>query len=84
MFRLSEVETWLSSGATSVQPIVSLYGLMDMKLMKDLGFINALNAVAWALRMRLNQPILKSQSCDAQNAVLGCLQTRSAIHVRFS
>jgi hypothetical protein len=77
-------QTWLSSDAISVQLIVSLYGLMDMKLMKDLGFINALNAVAWALKIKLNQPILKSQSCAAQNAVLGCLQIRSAIHVRFS
>ena len=61
MFRLSEVETWLNLDAISVQPIASLYGLMDMKLTKDLGFINALNAVAWALKIRLNQPILKSQ-----------------------
>ena len=84
MFRLSKVETWLSLDATFVQPIVNLYGLMDMKLTKDLGFINALNVVVLALKIRLNQPILKSQLCAAQNAVLGCLQIRSAIHVRFS
>jgi hypothetical protein len=54
-------QTWLNSDATSAQPIVSLCGLMDMKLTKDLGFINALNAVGWALKIRLNQPILKSQ-----------------------
>jgi hypothetical protein len=34
-------QTWLSSDAISAQPIVSLYGLMDTKPMKDLGFINA-------------------------------------------
>jgi hypothetical protein len=55
------VETWLSLDATFVQPIVNLYGLMDMKLTKDLGFINALNVVVLALKIRLNQPILKSQ-----------------------
>jgi hypothetical protein len=77
-------QTWLNSDATSAQPIASLYGLMDTKLTKDLGFINALNVVVWALRIKLNQPILKSQSCAARNAVLGCLQIRSAIHVRFS
>ena len=54
-------QTWLNSDATSAQPTVSLYGLMDTKLMKDLGFINALNAVAWVLKIRLNQQILKSQ-----------------------
>ena len=54
-------QTWLNSDAIFAQPIVNLYGLMDTKLTKDLGFINALNAVAWALRIKLNQPILKSQ-----------------------
>jgi hypothetical protein len=54
-------QTWLNSDATSAQPTASLYGLMDMKLTKDLGFINALNVVELALRIRLNQPILKSQ-----------------------
>jgi hypothetical protein len=54
-------QTWLNSDATFAQPIASLYGLMDMKHTKDLGFINALNAVVLALRIRLNQPILKSQ-----------------------
>jgi len=38
-------QTWLNSDATSAQPTANLYGLMDMKLTKDLGFINALNAV---------------------------------------
>ena len=52
---------WLNLDATSVQPTANLYGLMDTKLTKDLGFINALNAVAWALRIKLNQPILKNQ-----------------------
>ena len=77
-------QTWLNSDAISVQPTASLFGLMDTTRMKDLGFINALNAVVLALRIRQNQPILKSQLCAAQNAVLGCLQIRSAIHVRFS
>ena len=77
-------KTWLNSGAISAQPTASLCGLMDTKLTKDLGFTNASNAVVWALRIRLNQPILKSLSCAALNAVLGCLQIRSAIHVRFS
>ncbi len=77
-------QTWLSLDAISAQPIANLFGLMDMKRTKDLGFINALNAVALALKIRQNQPILKSQSCGAINAVLGCLQIRSAIHVRFS
>jgi len=77
-------QTWLNLDATSAQPIVNLYGLMDMKPMKDLGFINALNVVVLALRIKQNQPILKSQLCAALNAVLGCLQIRSAIHVRFS
>jgi hypothetical protein len=77
-------QTWLNSDATSAQPIASLYGLMDMTHTKALGFINALNAVVLALKIRLNQPILKSQLCAAQNAVLGCLQIRSATHVRFS
>jgi len=54
-------QTWLNSDATSAQPTVNLYGLMDTKLTKDLGFINALNAVAWALRIKLNQPILKNR-----------------------
>jgi len=54
-------QTWLNSDATSAQPTASLYGLMDMTHTKDLGFINALNAVEWALRMKLNQPILKSR-----------------------
>jgi hypothetical protein len=54
-------QTWLSLDATSAQPTASLCGLMDTIPMKDLGFINALNAVAWALRIKLNQPILKSQ-----------------------
>jgi hypothetical protein len=57
---------------------------MDTKLMKVLEFINALNAMLWVLRIKLRQLILKSQSFDALNAVLGCLQIRSAIHVRFS
>ena len=78
------METWLNSDATSARLIASLYGLMDTKLTKDSGFINALNAVVLALRIRLNQPILKSQLCAAQNVVLGCLQIRSAIHVQFS
>ena len=77
-------KAWLSFDAISAQPIPNSFGLMDMTPMKDLGFINALNAVALALRMKLNQPIRKSQSCAAINAVLGCLQIRSAIHVRFS
>jgi len=77
-------QTWLNSDAISAQPRASLCGLMDMKPTKDLGFINALNAVVLALRIKLNQRILKSQLCAAQNAVLGCLQIRSAIHVRFS
>jgi len=34
-------QTWLSLDATFAQPTANLYGLMDMKLMKDLGFINA-------------------------------------------
>ena len=75
---------WLNLDAISAQLIASLYGSMDTKHMKDLGFINALNAVVLALRIKLNQPILKSQLCAAQNVVLGCLQIRSAIHVRFS
>jgi hypothetical protein len=54
-------QTWLNLDATFAQPIASLYGLMDTKHTKDLGFINALNAVVWALRIKLNQPILKSQ-----------------------
>ena len=54
-------QTWLNSDATSAQPIASLCGLIDMKHTKDFEYINALNAVAWALRMKLNQPILKSQ-----------------------
>jgi hypothetical protein len=52
---------WLNLDAISAQPIAILFGLMDTKPMKALGFINASNAVAWALRMKLNQPILKSQ-----------------------
>ena len=52
--------------------------------MKALGFINALNAMLWVLRIKLRQPILKSQSFDALNAVLGCLLIGSALHVRFS
>jgi hypothetical protein len=54
-------QTWLNSDATFAQPTVSLYGLMAMTHTKGLGFINALNAVAWALRIKPNQPILKSQ-----------------------
>ena len=54
-------QTWLSSDAIFAQPTASLCGLMDMTHMKDLGSTNALNAVALALRMKLNQPILKSQ-----------------------
>jgi hypothetical protein len=54
-------QTWLNSDATSAQPTASLCGLMDMKHTKDLGFINALNAVVLALKIRQNQPILKSQ-----------------------
>jgi hypothetical protein len=57
---------------------------MDTTLMKALGFINALNAMLWVLRMKLRQPILKSQSFDALNAVLGCLLIRSVLHVQFS
>jgi hypothetical protein len=75
---------WLSSDAISAQPIQSSFGLMDTTLMKALGFINALNAMLWVLRIKLRQPILKSQSFDALNAVLGCLLIRSALHVRFS
>ena len=77
-------KTWLNSGAISVQPIQSLSGLMDTILMRALGFINALNAMLWDLKIKLRQPILKNQSFDALNAVLGCLSIRSAIHVRFS
>jgi hypothetical protein len=54
-------QTWLNSDAISAQPTASLCGLMDMKHTKDLGFINALNAVAWALRIKLNQPTLRNQ-----------------------
>jgi hypothetical protein len=54
-------QTWLSLDVISAQPTANLYGLMDMTHTKDLGFINALNAVALALRIKLNQPILKSQ-----------------------
>jgi hypothetical protein len=54
-------QTWLNSDVISAQPIASLYGLMDTKHTKDLGFINALNVVALALRIRLNQPILRNQ-----------------------
>jgi hypothetical protein len=54
-------QTWLNSDAIFAQPTASLYGLMDTKHTKDLGFINALNAVAWALKIKLNQPIRKSQ-----------------------
>ena len=75
---------WLSFAAISAQPIQSLSGLMDTIVMKALGFINALNAMLWVLRIKLRQLILKSQSFDALNAVLGCLSIRSAIHVRFS
>jgi hypothetical protein len=75
---------WLSSGAISAHPIQSLSGLMGMTLMKALGFINALNAMLWVLRIKLRQPILKSQSFDALNADHGCLLKWSAIHVRFS
>jgi hypothetical protein len=77
-------KTWLSSGAISAQPIQSSFGLMDTILMKALGFINALNAMLWVLRIKLRQLILKSQSLDALNAVLGCLLIRSVLHVRFS
>jgi hypothetical protein len=77
-------KTWLNSGVISAQPTLSLFGLMDTKLMKALGFINALNAMPWVLRIKLRQPILKSQSFDALNAVLGCLLIRSVLHVRFS
>jgi hypothetical protein len=54
-------QTWLNSDATSAQLTASLCGLMDMKHTKALGSINVLNAVVLALRIRLNQPILKSQ-----------------------
>jgi hypothetical protein len=54
-------QTWLNSDATSAQPIASLCGLMDMKLTKDLGFINALNVVVLVLRIKQNQPILRNQ-----------------------
>jgi len=54
-------QTWLNSDATFVQPTASLFGLMGTKHTKDLGFINALNVVVWALRMMLNQQIPKSQ-----------------------
>jgi hypothetical protein len=77
-------KTWLSSGAISAQPTQSLFGLMATTLMKALGFINALNATLWVLKIKLRQPILKSQSFDALNAVLGCLLIRSVLHVRFS
>jgi hypothetical protein len=77
-------KTWLSLGAISAQPILSLSGLMDTTLMKALGFINALNAMLWVLKIKLRQPILKSQSFDALSAVLGCLLIRSVLHVRFS
>jgi hypothetical protein len=77
-------KTWLSLGAISAQPTRSLFGLMDTILTKALGFINALNAMLWVLRIKLRQLILKSQSFDALNAVLGCLLIRSVLHVRFS
>jgi hypothetical protein len=77
-------KTWLNSGAISAQPTQNLFGLMAMTLMKALGFINALNAMLWVLRIKLRQLILKSQSFDALNAVLGCLLIRSVLHVRFS
>jgi hypothetical protein len=77
-------KTWLNSGAISAQPTQSLSGLMVMTAMKALGFINALNAMLWVLRIKLKQLILKSRSFDALNAVLGCLSIRSALHVRFS
>ena len=77
-------KTWLSSGAISAQPILSLYGLMDTILMKDLESFNVLNVKPLAQRIWLNQPTLKSQLFDAINAVHGCLSIRSAIHVRFS
>ena len=77
-------KTWFSLGAISAQPTLSLYGSMDTTLTKVLEFINALNAMLWVLRIKLRQPILKNLSCAALNADLGCLQIRSAIHVRFS
>jgi hypothetical protein len=54
-------KAWLNLDAISAQPIPNSFGLMDMTPMKDLGYINALNVVAWALKMKLNQPIRKSQ-----------------------
>jgi hypothetical protein len=54
-------QTWLNLDAISAQPTANLYGLMDTKHTKDLGFINALNAVELALRIKPNQPILKNQ-----------------------
>jgi hypothetical protein len=66
-------KTWLSLGAISAQPTQSLSGLMDTKLMKVLGFINALNAMLWVLRIKLRQPILKSLLFDALNVDHGSL-----------
>ena len=77
-------QRWLSLDATFVQPIPILNGLMDTKPTKALELTNALNAALWALRMKLRLSILKNLSCAATNAVHGCLQIRSALHVRFS
>ena len=54
-------QRWLILGATSVQPIPNLYGLMDMTHMENSKFINALSAVLLELKTELKQPILKSQ-----------------------
>jgi hypothetical protein len=54
-------QRWLSLGAISAQPILNLFGLMDMTHMENLKFINALSAVLLELKIELNQPILKSQ-----------------------
>jgi len=48
---MSEVETWLSLGAISAQPTQSLFGLIVMIAMKDLGFFNVLNVKLLALRI---------------------------------
>ena len=77
-------QRWLSLGATSVQPIPSLNGLMATKHTKALELTNASNAAPWALKMKLRLSILRNLSCAARNADHGCLQIRSVLHVRFS
>ena len=44
-------KTWLSLGAISAQPTLSLFGLMSLLRMKALGSFNALNVKLLAQRI---------------------------------